>query len=317
MTEPLDRPAVAAEEAAHPPSVVNEAENVLRRGSPLRFVARLGAVLALAGAVGASGWLGWRALRAREAKGAPMVSFDATRAAIGNDMFESEAPRHEVPIKAFALDKAEVTTSAYRVCVEQGGCARPAEGAYCNFDKEDRAAHPINCVTFEHARAFCAWAGKRLPTEKEWERAARVAHARRDPPRYGRGEGLYPWGTEPPTKREANVCGRECRRHGADRGQAWPAMWEEDEDPFPLTAPVGSFKDGATPDGLLDMAGNVWEWTTSAPCAYPDETCGNTAERVIRGGGFLSYSPRNLEVTTREVMPAQDANHAVGFRCAR
>ena len=94
-------------------------------------------------------------------------------------------------------------------------------------------------------------------------------------------------------------------------------MMHEFDDGFPLTAPVGSFPEGNTPEGLKDMAGNVWEWTSSPYCQYPDEECGNHIEYVIRGGGFLSYHPRNLEVTTREAMPAKDGTHTVGFRCAK
>jgi formylglycine-generating enzyme required for sulfatase activity len=112
------------------------------------------------------------------------------------------------------------------------------------------------------------------------------------------------------------VCGKECSVFGAKKGQNWPMMHELD-DGFPLTAPVGSFREGNTIDGLTDMAGNVWEWTSSPYCEYPDEDCGNHTEYVIRGGGFLSYHPRNLEVTTREAMGAKEGTHTVGFRCAK
>lgn len=301
-----------------PPSLGEDPEAVLKRSSPGRFLLKVGVgALALA-AIGTGGWFGSKALAARRAKNVPAVPFDAATILVGNDLFETERPAHEAKVDAFAIDKTEVTVSAFRTCFEQGGCGEPAKGAFCNLGQDGRDDHPINCVTHEQATSFCAWAGKRLPTEKEWERAARVAHGKKaTPPDYGKWEGLFPWGTEAPSRRSANVCGKECRLFGAERGQHWPSMWADDEDGFATTAPVGSFEKGATPDGLSDMAGNVWEWTASPFCEYPDESCGNKIEYVIRGGGWLSYHPRNLEVTTREAMPATDANHAVGFRCVK
>ncbi len=309
-----------------PASVGDDGIDVVRRASPLRLLLKLGVAAAALAGLGGGGLLAYRAYAAHRAQRVPQAQFERASVTIGNDLFEVERPAHDVEVAAFALDKTEVTTAAYRTCLEQGGCTEPAKGAFCNLGLDGRDSHPMNCVTHAHATAFCAWAGKRLPTEKEWERAARVAHGSgsggsgkgaKEPPRYARGEGLFPWGTSEPTRRHANVCGKECRLFGAERGQAWPSMWQDDDDGFPTTAPVGSFPKGQTPDGLDDMAGNVWEWTKSPYCEYPAEACGNSVELVIRGGGFLSYHPRNLEVTTREAMPAEDANHGVGFRCAQ
>lgn len=318
LTMDPEQPAIGKVNEEPPASLAEDPEAVLRRSSPGRFLMKTLAVLVALGAVGAGGYFGSRALAAHRAKNVPAVRFDAATVTIGNDLFETERPAHDARLDAFTLDKTEVTVSAYRTCLEQGGCTEPAKGAFCNLGQEDRDTHPMNCVTHAQATAFCSWAGKRLPSEKEWERAARVAHGgKREQPNYGKWEGLYPWGTEAPSRRSANVCGKECRLFGAERGQHWPSMWADDEDGFATTAPVGSFDKGETPDGLVDMAGNVWEWTKSPFCEYPEEECGNRVEYVIRGGGWLSYHPRNLEVTTREAMPANDANHAVGFRCAK
>jgi formylglycine-generating enzyme required for sulfatase activity len=302
-----------------PPSLGEDPEAVLRRSSPGRFLLKVAAVVLGIGAIGGGAYFGMNALAAHRAKNVPEVKFDDVTATIGNDLFEPEKPMHDVRIDSFALDKTEVTVSAYRTCLAQAACTEPAKGAFCNLEQDGRDNHPMNCVTQEQAAAFCAWAGKRLPTEKEWERAARVVHHKKkaEEPRYNQGEGLYPWGNDIPTRRLANVCNKECRAFGAERGQAWPSMYADEEDGFATTAPVGSFEKGDTPDGLQDMAGNVWEWTKSPYCEYPADVCGNEIEYVIRGGGWLSYHWRNLEVTTREAMPKTDANHGVGFRCAR
>ncbi len=318
MTAPSSRHVDGKLTDDSPISTGDDPEAVLRRSSPGRFLLKVGVGIVSLLAVGGGAWFGLRALEARRAKNVPVARFEATTARVGNDLFEPERPAHDARVDAFALDKTETTVAAYRTCFTQGGCTEPAKGAFCNLEAEGRDEHPMNCVTQVQAAAFCAWAGKRLPTEKEWERAARVAHGgKKEPPSYGDWQGLYPWGTDRPTRREANVCGKECRLFGAERGQAWPSMWADDEDGFATTAPVGSFQKGATPDGLEDMAGNVWEWTASPWCEYPEERCGNDVDYVIRGGGWLSYHPRNLEVTTREAMPKTDANHAVGFRCAQ
>ncbi|MBI3245402.1 MAG: SUMF1/EgtB/PvdO family nonheme iron enzyme [Deltaproteobacteria bacterium] len=135
-----------------------------------------------------------------------------------------ERPGRMVFLDAFAIDIYEVTVAAYRQCVEAGKCTAPNTGGSCNWNTSDRAQHPINCVDWSQANAYCRWAGKRLPTEAEWEKAAR-----------GTDRRVYPWGNAwDATKANVSTNG---------------------------TVAVGSYPAGKSPYGALDMSGNVWEWT--------------------------------------------------------
>lgn len=208
----------------------------------------------------------------------------------------SETPRRRVDLAAFEIDRTEVTDAAYARCVAAGACT-PIDYAACTFFRNDeallggelaperRAADmPVVCVRWQDAHDFCAWQGKRLPSELEWEKAARGTEGRR-----------FPW------------------------GDAWDdtrASWYDDEqggrDGFATTAPVGSFPAGASPYGALDMAGNVWEWVAD-PASEAEQASGRT--RVMRGGGYAA-KPIALRTTKRVAQrPAGFEN--LGFRCAR
>jgi formylglycine-generating enzyme required for sulfatase activity/thiol-disulfide isomerase/thioredoxin len=147
-------------------------------------------------------------------------------------------------MQPFDLDATEVTVDAYAECVRSGECVAPATDVGCNWGARDRGKHPVNCVDWNQAEAFCAWAGKRLPSEDEWQRAAEGAASR-----------VYPWGDSAPAR-------QLCWASTANGG----------------TCEVGRFAAGDSAQGAKDLAGNVWEWTES--CYYT--TC--TARVTRGGG---------------------------------
>ena len=196
-----------------------------------------------------------------------------------------EVPAHAVAVAAFVLDRDEVSQASYARCVDDGDCAPPGG----DFDPDARAALPVTFVTWDQAAAYCAWAGRRLPTEAEWERAARGDDGR-----------LYPWGNAPPDCTRANVLG--C-------GDA--------------VLPVGGRAAGASPFGARDLAGNVMEWVAdwyaddyyaTSPAADPTGPAAGT-ERVKRGGSYMGDAA-TVRATNRVVgFPVGLPN--LGFRCAR
>lgn len=208
--------------------------------------------------------------------------------------FNDEQPAHLVELAAFAIDRTEVTREAYLRCVAAGVCApsRVPEGDA----RIGELQHPAVLVTAAEAAAYCAFAGGRLPTEAEWERAARAGTARR-----------FPWGNQW-NDRVANAAPDD------------PAL--PDQDGYRYLAPVGVLRDGANPHGLLDMAGNVWELTADhyAAEAYahasPVEPRGPEQGelRVIRGGSHAS-PPHTLRVTQRGTIRDNESRPDVGFRC--
>src|SRR5581483_4006755 len=236
-----------------------------------------------------------------------------------DDGDQDELPVHQVTIGPFEMDLTEVTMAAYRECVRAGACAVPDAtvdwlyitpearawySQFCNWDKPDRERHPMNCVALRQARGYCAWAGKRLPTEEEWEYAAR-----------GRDGRHYPWGNDPPGPHLVNALHAE---HAALRGKKAEAGGAPSQrgDTWAGTAPVGSFPGGRSPHGLLDMAGNVWEWTTSRYCPYGHNAC-DSPDLVLRGGGWNVSRPEILRATYRFRSPPAYRYDLVGFRCAR
>jgi formylglycine-generating enzyme required for sulfatase activity len=193
-----------------------------------------------------------------------------------------ERPRHRAEVAAFCMDRTEVTVGAYTACVAGGRCKAAGKGDYCNYGKADKEQHPINCVDWNQADTFCRSRGKRLPTETEWEYAARGPDGRK-----------YPWGSGEP---EQQLCWRETGPLG--------------------TCPVGSFPLGASPFGLEDMAGNVKEWTASNYCPYPSKACTNAA-RVYRGIYWVYLGATLFRGADRHNNVTGDRLNSVGFRCAR
>jgi formylglycine-generating enzyme required for sulfatase activity/serine/threonine protein kinase len=243
-----------------------------------------------------------------------------------NDGQSAEKPAHHVDLSPFCIDRTEVTVADYKACSDRGDCLpAPSDvewlgisaaekkgfGAVCNArDPSGRAKHPINCVDHRAAANFCARAKKRLPTEAEWEFAARGPDGR-----------TYPWGNEAPDGTRLNACGKECTGWGKSIGQAMPTMYPDD-DGFPATAPVGSFPKGASRFGLEDVVGNVWEWTADLYGPYTDadakDPTGSTsgAERVIRGGAFNGGFASWVRPTQRYSFEPSAKSHVIGFRCA-
>jgi formylglycine-generating enzyme required for sulfatase activity len=239
-----------------------------------------------------------------------------------NDGAPDQRPEHEVTVDAFALDVNEVTVEAFGLCVEAGVC-QPTEtvhltavtegqaekwNTFCNWGKPGQERHPINCVDWHQAQAYCAWVGKRLPTEREWEFAAR-----------GGGENRgHPWGDAKPLAGQFNGCGVECAKMALTHGWKWKPLHDED-DGFPSTAPVGSFPGSKGRWGHQDLAGNVWEWTASPFCNYGVDGPENCSKSNIaaRGGGWASRYPGIFRATFRTKYPKEYRSQDVGFRCAR
>jgi formylglycine-generating enzyme required for sulfatase activity len=224
-------------------------------------------------------------------------------------------PAGSVRAGATCIDKTEVTVEAYRACAAAKKCDEPASapsgngikdaqivklGPLCNGTHDDRLQHPINCVSWTQAVAYCKWVKARLPTEAEWELAARGTDKKR----------LYPWGNEAPSAKRVNACGSECsamfeRTLG---GKVTPMYVESDG--WEATGPVGSFPDGASPSGALDMAGNLGEWVD----AWWDDT---KTRKAFRGGGWDLTTAEKLQTTHRDGAPPDVRSVIVGFRCVR
>ena len=208
-------------------------------------------------------------------------------------------------VDPFCMDVTEVTVAAYGECVKVAVCSEP--NAYRHEDVEDRATcnwlrpgaeqHPVNCVDWKQAAAYCVWAGKRLPTEDEWEWVARG----------GADNRPYPWGDETPSKDRLNACGEECVAWAKQTtGKAWTPMYPGD-DGWPNTAPVGSFPHGATLLGVMDLAGNVREWTSSK---FDART------KVVRGGGWSDFKTERARASNRTSEAPTVRGRNLGFRCA-
>ena len=188
-----------------------------------------------------------------------------------------------VKVAGFWLAKTEVTVEAYGVCVYRGSCTQPDGGEGCNA--KDRPLHPVNCVDYKQALTYCTWIKGRLPTAIEFEHAAKGGESR-----------VYPWGNQPVTGRRANFCDKNCRL-------GWRRVGHDDG--WAQTAPVGSFPEGASKWGVLDLAGNVREWTST------NDAQGN---KELRGGGW--FGEPNVLTSSYGIGNVQTLRTAhAGFRC--
>jgi len=235
-----------------------------------------------------------------------------------------ERPQHDVTLSAFCIDQTEVTVAAYAGCVAAGGCsAAPLTVNWTNYsakerklfsqwcNREDRPDHPINCVDWDQAVAYCSWKGERLPTEAEWEYAAR-----------GNDGRTYPWGKAAPSAERLNACGIDCLTTTGSETLPRDLMYDGN-DGWETTAPVGRYPEGRSPFGALDMAGNVWEWTADWYGAYSKlaETNPQGAKlgtsRVSRGGGWATRDTNKARATNRLWRDPMIRDCDLGFRCAR
>jgi formylglycine-generating enzyme len=205
--------------------------------------------------------------------------------AIDSDCSDDETPSHTVTLSPFEIDATEVTQLQYTSCVVAGACGAPA----CDWNCESGNL-PASCLTWSQANAYCSWASKRLPTEAEWEKAAR-----------GDAGNKYPWGNDAPDCTLANMakCGEK-----------------------PMA--VGSLEAGKSPYGVFDMAGNVVEYIADfydadyyANSPTSDPTGPDTGMRHGgRGGGFKSDA-EYLRASKRDWYDETDSAASLGFRCAR
>lgn len=235
-----------------------------------------------------------------------------------------ERPRHKVYAAAFYIDRHEVTVGRYRKCVKAGGCTAPMTGIGCNWDNpERRDTHPVNCVDWHQADSYCKWAGKRLPTEAEWEKASRGGAGTK----YSFGDdesalGDYAWYSKNSGKKShllRFIAGRYL--HFKSYVNSYGG----------LTRPVG----GKEPNqfGLYDMYGNVWEWVSdwydenyykSSPEKNPQGPAIGTQhsltwpgwrgrKKAIRGG---SWHHNRSDSSSRWGFRPSMWYDIIGFRCA-
>jgi formylglycine-generating enzyme required for sulfatase activity len=211
---------------------------------------------------------------------------------------------HTVELDSFWIDQTEVTNAHYSRCVQAGACPAPTACSWGEptYDDAAKENHPVICVTWQAASAYCAWAGGRLPTEAEWEYAARAP-----------GAAVYPWGDEfDGTK--LNSCDVNCPHEGQ--------RVTDYDDGHAQTAPVGSYPEGASWCGALDMAGNVWEWVADWYGPYQSGRQTNPtgpeegSERLIRGGSWFDYNEYGfLRADNRHPFEPRAAQDMIGFRC--
>ncbi len=214
-----------------------------------------------------------------------------------NDGYTFEQPVHSVTAPTFEMTKTQVTVEQYAECVTAGTCTAPLTDSDCNWEDPDYEDHPVNCINWHQAKEFCEWAGGRLPSEAEWEYAARS----------GGQDITYPWGNETATCDYAVMWDGV---NGCGTNRTWPVC----------SKPAGN-----TDQGLCDMAGNVWEWVeddwhdsyNGAPddgSAWVDEP--RSSMRGLRGGSFINQ-PNDVRAPMRTVSDPSEYYPFVGVRCAR
>jgi formylglycine-generating enzyme required for sulfatase activity len=224
--------------------------------------------------------------------GAPMVLVPAGEFTMGSDQGEDdEKPTHQVHLDAFYMDKFEVTVELYAKFLKATGIDAPRRWDLINQPPHQKL--PVVSISWSNADTYCRWVGKRLPTEAEWEKAARGTDGR-----------LYPWGNDSPNPRRAN--------YGKSKESFHQAL-----------VLVGTLHDGQSPYGIYELAGNVWEWTSdwydknyyqNGPARNPKGPLSGES-KVLRGGSWLE-GPQILRSVNRENLKPKSWYY-IGFRCAK
>jgi eukaryotic-like serine/threonine-protein kinase len=225
---------------------------------------------------------------------------------MGSDADAYEQPAHTVYLDAFWIDQTEVTNAMYAKCVQDGPCSAPSSSKSSTRDRyygnSQFDNYPVIYVHWFMASAYCKWREARLPTEAEWEKAAR-----------GENAFVYPWGNEFDGTR-LNFCDKNCALDWANKSF---------DDGFADTSPVGNFPNGASPYGVLDMAGNVLEWVADwySDTYYASSPTSNPlgpdsgVYRVARGGSWYTMDDFAFSTSRAKGYP-ETAEIGSGFRCA-
>jgi len=223
-----------------------------------------------------------------------MIYVPAGEFQMGSETGENDQkPVHAVYFDSFWIDQTEVTNAMYAKCVKGGKCDPPSSNRSYTHDNyygnSEFDNYPVIYVSWNDAKAYCEWAGRRLPTEAEWEKSARGSDAR-----------TYPWGNESPTDNLLN--------YNSAVGD---------------TTEVDKYPNGTSPYGVLDMAGNVWEWASSLYQPYPysaidgREDLSASGSRVLRGGAWSDHVAPYVRSASRYPLDPAYSNFLIGFRCSR
>ena len=235
----------------------------------------------------------------------------------GRAGFEDEEPQHKVTLAGFWIDRTEVTNRQYRKFIDAGGYGREEywTDAEWTWKEQENATEPhsfswgksnyngseqpVMVVSWYEAVAYARWAGARLPSEAEWEKAARGTDGR-----------MYPWGNTWDGTR-VNFCDKNCEESDKDSTV---------DDGYRYPAPVGSYADGASPYGALDLAGNAWEWVSSKYWSYPynsrdgRESLNGTDLHILRGGNWSSLRAWAVRSANRVGIGPGFRSSLMGFR---
>lgn len=219
-----------------------------------------------------------------------------------------ERPAHVVQLASFAIDRREVSVRDYAACVAAKACEAPGVGGACNYEVSGRETHPINCVDWLQANAYCSFVGMRLPTEEEWEYVARNGEAVR----------LYPWGNLSPSALvESAGASPSALCWASASGMAQPSTCANDrEGVLDLTREdFTGARTGLASARVQDLAANVREWTVDGASPSYDSPR-ETRYRIVRGGGwFVDASPLSVNSVHRNALLSVSRLPDLGFRC--